>query len=368
VVAGALFLIARPGLSGKTIALGTNAAASKPLTFLSTPADFVTPLGQGYLFFNRATRGVSYGSAAGTTNVSGSYSLTTDPNPSKILGGDSVADTVVNIEPVTGGGAVVTTTKGAFLVSAANAVTKLPDFTDRLLDFTSSAYDAGTNSLFALSAYSKTVYRYDLSRPAAPTEVYTAPREINHIAAAGSKFVVFFDDVPNAEPGVLAAYAKTRQLDPLVVDATTFKLVRTLSGLQPVTNISVSGSGKYLAIKRKYEPTVTLHSLSGGQNYRLPGYDTGGAGWQADTYFLAREKAVWSFDPNAKAGVLTKVAEVAEPVTHLRLTATDTILTVNTGQTMILGQLTQTKAPLVVAPQSGGTGPFTYLAPPAEKE
>ncbi len=339
----------------------------KPLTVLNHAADLVTPLGNGYLYLDKATRGLSYADAAGTTDISARFHLTTNPGASLAVSDQSILNTVIGLEPVTGGGVVVTTTRGVFTASSPTNITQLPVFPTANLNHTSSAYDRQTGSLFVLSSYSKTLYRYNLNKPAAaPAVFYQGKLELNRLAAGGGKVVAYFDSVPSTEPAVLAQYAFKRQLNPLVIDADG-QLIKELTGFQPATYLSVSASGNYLAIKKKLAGSITIYDLASNKTTTIPSHDTGGAGWRGDTFYLARDNAIWSYNTIDDDG-LTKVAGTNAPVTRLVLTPSQTILTTNQNTTASLEKTGATKTPVTVPSAPGTPDParYIYYAPPPE--
>ena len=369
VVIGLIFTGTMIVAGSRPVTVKTSSAppASKAIVFLNGAAGFVTPLAGGYLYFNKNTRGLNFSGPSGTQDVTAEYLITADPSPSKIYGGDSVQNTVVNIEATSTGAAVVTTTRGVFIASSSLAVKHLPEYLPSHLNFTASSYDASTNSLYLIAANSKAVYRYKLSQPSsAPVVVYTATSDINKVTASGGKMIIYFDDVPSTEPAVLTEYAKNHQLDPLVIDTATLKPKSALSGFQVATYVSLSASGKYVAIKRKLEGTITLKALASGKTYIVPSYDTGGAGWAGDTFYLARAKAVWSFNTMDAASSLLAVATIQTPITELRSEGQEVILSTNTNQSASLIPQTATNSKPIYQTLTTPSTPYAYADVPPE--
>lgn len=360
---GAWFFIAHS--SSSTLTPHTN-LTQKPATLLNHPADLVTPLGQGYLFLDKTSRGLFYADAAGTISLNTQIGLTTDPNESSIPNSGPTYNTVVYLEAMNGGGVVVTTTRQVFIVRSTRGVISLPT-PNETVDFTASAYDSQTNTLFLLASYSKNIYRYDLGKVTEPPSIaYKSKLEINRLAAGGGKLAAYFDAVPTIEAVVLEQYSQKRQLTPLLINASTGTLIKEISNFAPVTYLSISGNGQYLAIKKKLASTITAYQVSNGQTVSLPSYDTGGIAWLGNTLYLARDKGIWTYDPAKPKSGIIKIADVSAPITRL-ITNGAIVASTNTNVTSVLIPRDQTKTPAALRPPSPiPNAAYLYLAIPPE--
>ncbi|HSX02849.1 MAG TPA: hypothetical protein VLI05_06090 [Candidatus Saccharimonadia bacterium] len=352
----------------RTVGYAANSTATSKLApILRQPVDLVTPLGAGYLFLNQLTGGLNYADVTGAIDLSSRIRLTASSDQAIEGANGPINDALINIEPTQNGEAIITTTMGVFLAHNAHTIIELPSYTKGSLNFVSSSYDASNHSLFLLSAYDKGIYRYQIDQPTSrPTKLYSSPLEVNRIVAGGGHVAVYFDDVPTTDPAVLAEYGKTRQLDPLIIDAASGKLIKTLTGFQPVTYLSISASGHYVALKRKFELAMTVLDLATNRRATLPSYDTSGATWLGDILQIARDHAIWSYDATSSTAELVKLADVAEPVASLAragstllATTTDSVtaLLVPSGQTAMPALLGQAPAP--------AAHPYQYFGPAA---
>jgi hypothetical protein len=353
-------------LSFGTVTSQVKEPTQKPLVFLNHAANLVTPLDKGYIYLDKATHAVSYADASGVTNISSKFRLTTDPNASLSDSTDTLYDTVINIEPIKSGGVVVTTTRAAFIVQGPSAVTTLKTDVYSRPNYTSSAYDGQTNSLFVLSTHSKTVYRYDVSKPGSlPATFYTGTLELNRLAAGGGKVAAYYDAVPSLEPDVLAQYGLKYQVIPLLLDGSNGKLIQSFKDETGATSVTISDSGQYIAIKRKLAVALSVYDLSSHHVASVPTFDTSGIDWQDSTLYVARDNAIWVYQPD---GSFTKESAAPAPVTRLLVTSAATILTTNADVTAQLVPLATSKIPVVPTSSTAASAPFIYYAPPSEND
>lgn len=278
-------------------------------------ADLVTPLGNGYLFLNKKTRGVEYANASGFTDISGSLELLQAPEDAD----EPTYNTVINIEPTSDGSAVITTTAAIFLLKDIDDITKFPPSNDVFLNFTASAYDAKTKRIFVLSAGNNQLFYYDITNPETPPKkLVKTKKEVNRLAASGGKVVAYFDDIPSLEPKVLDAYAKDKQLAPVVYDATNGKEVASLDAYQGTTQLSISDSGSFIAIKKKLATTMAIITTEGRHVQLLPASDARGSAWRGDTIFIGRGGQLWSFNAAGKDATIQRIADIRNTIVGVR--------------------------------------------------
>lgn len=316
----------KPALK-QSISTTLSAPTNKMSTFMHDHAKLVTPFSGGYLFVDTQTQGISYTSSAGTADVSASFLLSQSPQNPDDPNNDY--NTVINIQNTKDGDVVVTTTAAIFLAKSPTDITRLRSYDKEFLNFTSSSYDAKTNRVFALSAYKKEVFYYDLSNiKQGPKVLFTAEKLINRVNAGGGKVAVYFDDVPSIEPEVLKAYALLRQLAPVVIDGNTGKKDKTLDDWQGTTMLTISADGTYAALKKKYATTMSVIELSGSKSITTVAPDAGAIAWQGSKLLFGRDKGLWSIDPATGTDV-TYVAPADETFTALIAQGDTVIATTN---------------------------------------
>ena len=339
-------------------------------TILKRPADFVTPLGSGVIYVDKNTRGVSYAQGGTVTDLSSQLGLTSDPNASLQLSAQPIYNGVVNIQAVSGGKVCITTTRNIYLLSSPSNIATLALYNHGTLNYTTSAYDAQTNKLYAMVPRTSSLYRYDLGQPdQVPTELKTSARIMNRITAGNGKLILSYDDVPNTTAAVLSQYDVRYQVTPIIVDADTGKTLRELSDYRASTHISISGNGHYAAIKRKWANTITVYDLERNSTRSIPAYDTGGITWKQDVAYVARAGAVWSYDATSQAAGLTRVGTVNEAATRLSPTATGLLVSTNADTTSLLspaGTAAPAIPPAIIAAPSAN--PLIYYLPSPETD
>lgn len=307
--------------------------ASEPSSQLSTTlhqrTDKLTRLGDGYLYINRQTRAVEYATPGSIQNVSSLFDVSNTQSLDI-----TTLNTVINIEPGKNGQVLVTTTSSVFIVKDLANIVRMPAYDKEFLNFTSSAYDPGTNRLFLLSAHSSSIYYYDLGRTDdGPKVLYNSKLEVNRLVAGGGSVIAYFDDLPSLGSTEVEAYGLTRQLAPLVINASSGKLRHTLDQFVGATQISISGSGKLMAVKKKFATTMTVSSLSGDNSRAVLAADTGGVAWQNDDLYIARDQALWLFKPSENAAKLQLVALTGRPVRQVTTTADEVYVSDTSGFT-----------------------------------
>lgn len=299
---------------GQSIRAELTPPADKLSTMLYARTDKLTPVGDGYLYINRQTRGVEYASPGGIEDISARFELSTTQTDLDFTS----YSTVVNIEAVRAGEAIVTTTAAVFTLKDIDSITRLPTSTEDFLNFTSSSYDAKTNRVFLLSSFKKTMYYYDLGKAdQGPQAFYTNKLDMNRVVAGGGSVIAYFDDFPSLEQATIDAYSLTRQVAPLVFNADDGKPVRTLDQYKGVTQITISGSGKYMTAKKKFGVTMTVSSLTGGQSRTVLAPDTNGIAWMDDNLYVARGQALWLFKPAEDLDRPALVAIAGEPLRQI---------------------------------------------------
>lgn len=280
--------------SGRSITIQLTAATDKLSTVLHARTDKLTPLGDGYLYIDRQTRGITYASTSGIQDVSAQFELSASQTDLDF----TTYNTVINIEQGRSGEAIVTTTTAVFVVKNMTDITKLPSATTDFLNFTSSSYDAVSNRVFLLSSYKRVVYYYDLGKPEqGPQTFYTNRLDVNRIVAGGGSVILYFDDFPSLEPDTLDAYGLTRQTAPVVFNSDSGKPVRTLDQYKGATQITISPSGKYMAVKKKFGVTMTMSKLTGDDPHTVLAPDTNGLAWVDDDLYVGRGQALWVLKP-----------------------------------------------------------------------
>lgn len=303
-------------LGSQRLELGLGTAETKAEVMMGGNYDYLTPLGQGYLAINNQTRGLDYVSEQGIQDVSARFGLTTEPE----RGLDPpVYNTALKLEAGPADSVLATTTVGAFIVRGIDNITTLPSSDKAYLYFTDSAYDETSNSLFVLAAYSKTLYRYQLDQPEqGPQEFHSVDRTINRVAAGGGKVAVYYDAVPTAQAAVVSEFAKTNQVEPVVLNIADKAVSRPLAEGTVYTYIDFSGDGQAIASKAKFKKTLTISRLNGSERRQLPAADsTGGLAWDDQRFYLATNKAVWQYQLGQAASSLTKYAELDATVSRL---------------------------------------------------
>lgn len=302
---------------------------NKLATVMHDRAKLLTPLGEGYIFQDSLTNGLSYATREGIQDISAEFLLSTTPPDPDAPDGDY--NTVVNIQQ-TKDGVVVTTTWGVFVAKSASDVTRLPSSTDEFLFFTSSGYDPQTNRLFVLPSYQKDLFYYDLNNlEQGPRTLYTAAQDINRIAVGGGRVAVYFDDVPSVEPEVLATYALTRQLAPTVIDAASGKTEKTLKGYDGVTLAAISDDGKYIALKRKFATTMEVIELAGSRTFTVPAPDANGLVWKGSVLFFGRDQSLWSVEPAKNGEKVRYVAPAGQTLNRLVVDGDSLLATTTTN-------------------------------------
>lgn len=317
------------GLSPRQTIEGSIAKPNNKLSaVLHQHADMLTPFENGYLYLNTQTRGIEYMSAAG-----GIQELNERFEMAVVAPDPDIAryNTVVNIEAMKNGDAVVTTTSGVFLVKNLNDITKLQLSTEESLNFTSSSYDNTSNRLYLLSSFGKKIYSYDLGFPTERIKVFgEAGKQVNRVVANGGKVIVFYDAVPSAEKHVLDEYDANRQISPLLFSIDGAKLLKTFDDFKGTTQASISGDGRYITLKKKFATTMSLIKVDDGTVYEVPAADAGGITWQGDTLYIARDKSIWSIKPNQDPQAFSYIAATNDTITRLS-TEGDTLMTTYTN-------------------------------------
>jgi hypothetical protein len=285
----------------QTIDHNVSQPSSKLDTFMHQHARLVTPLGKGYIYVNTENRAIEYMDNTGITDLSQSLLLTQTPADQS----DVTYNTPIAIQPTKDGSVLVTTTVAIFLVKNPSDITSLRSSSDDFLNFTSSSYDAKTNKVFALSSYERKIYSYDLNKPEdSPKVFYKTPKDVNRVSAGGGKVATYFDDVPSVESTVLASYSKTKQLAPLIIDASSAKLLKTLDDWQGTTLLSVSPNGNYVAVKKKFATSMTILGIDTDKSVETVAPDTNTVAWQGDTLYFARDKSLWRIKPGESSDTI----------------------------------------------------------------
>lgn len=299
---------------GQSISGELTSPANKLSTMLHARTDKLTPLGDGFLYINRQTRGIEFANANGIEDVSSRFELSTTPT-----GLDFTSySAVINIEQGRTGDAIVTTTATVFIVKNMNDITRLPLSTQDFLNLTSSSYDAKTNRVFLLSSYKRTIYYYDLGKPdQGPRAFYTNKLDMNRLVAGGGTLIAYFDDFPSLDQAAIDAYSLTRQVAPLVFNADEGKALRTLDQYKGATQITISGSGKYMTVKKKFGITMTVSSLTGSRSHTVLAPDTNGIAWLNDDLYVARGQALWLLKPAEDLDQPGLIATAGVPLRHI---------------------------------------------------
>lgn len=301
----------------QTVMASIKAPPNKLLMILHQRADLVVPLGDGYLYLNKATRGVEFADDKGISDISDRFNLL--QSPQTLADEAPTYNTVVNIEPVRNGSVAVTTTAAVFLLRNPGSITRLPAYDKAILNFTSSAYDSRTNRLFVLSSYNKNIFYYDLARLTSGPQVFYANKlEINRVAAGGGRVVAYFDAVPTLEPGVLAAYGIKRQVSPVIFDTVKQKAIATLDSYQGTTLVRIADDG-HIALRRKFATSLFILDGKGRLVQTLPAPDTSALAWQGGTLYLGRDQALWKYKVGQEDAALTKVARAPGLVVRIML-------------------------------------------------
>lgn len=273
----------------------TNSSKSRPLTVAThRQTSKAVPFADGYIYINKQTRGIEFANGSRLIDMSSKFELATTPFQSD----NPARSTVINIEPATDGGVVVTTTTTAFVVRDLDTIVRLPSYDKDFLNFTSSSYDNVSNRLFLLSSYNRKVFYYDLSNLNQGIKVFHEHNlDINRVTAGGGHLAIYFDNIPSLDPGVLDSYRRTRQLAPVVFTATNKENESILNRYEGVTQLAFSKDSRYLMVKRKFETTATISDPKGGNSLTIPAADGNGFAWDGDSFVFGREKSLWRAQP-----------------------------------------------------------------------
>lgn len=299
-------------------------------TLLYQQAQMITPLGSGYLYKNNQSGGVEYVDANGVADISEKLIMQNFPDNSD----DPLYTAVTAITPITDNEAAITTTNGIFVATGPGTITPLRPSDKEILSFTSSSYDAKTKRLFVIGAFSHQVYVYDMTKlKDAPKPFYKTNFDINRVSAGGGKVVIYFDDLPSTQQSVVDAYSKTKQVNPLLVNAEDGKLIKKLDQWQPLTMASLSPDGQFMLLKKKFATTMQIVSLQDDTVYDIPATDTNTVAWHGDKLYFARDGSIWSVNPANSKDKVTCETIVGDNAVQLQFVGDTMLVTTANGFT-----------------------------------
>lgn len=296
--------------------------------FMRKDVSMVTPLFGGYLYKNNVSQAVEYINDAGIINLSKFLGIKT----LDIAEDNTTYNTVVGIFE-TEDGVLVATTKNLFVVRDPGDIEPLPLGLggEEPVNIYRVSYDPSTNTAFFLNTPSNTVYRYNVSNADGAFKLYTPKTIINQIASNGSTAAVYYDNVASNESGVIKHYQDNAQVTPIFIDAKSGEVQENNFG-DPgvVTSLSLSENGTYAAYRTKYKNFTIIQNLSDNTKTILPASTIGEPKWIGNVFYIASNKALWSFDPQ-KDNQLQLVSQTEQPIREFSVSGSNILLGTTTN-------------------------------------
>lgn len=296
----------------------TQEAKQENGLLLHRNANFLTPLGAGYIYQNRSSKAIEYVDEQGILDVSAKFNLGDTPrwgaNKTEY---NAVLDIYKSAKETT----IVVTTRNIYFVNSINSIKGTDLIPSENMEFFKSAYDKNTDSVVLLANRVNAIYKYNLSSTKNPLETIKKHNEkdlaVNQISAGGGIVAAWFSGIPSTERSVLGYYGQSRQLNPIFFDIESRKEINSpLSNGIHITQIVISEDGRYIAFKEKYKTTLSVLSIDKKFKKIIPSSDTAIPLWVEDKLYISRSNALWTYTPSEDS--FTLLSQTYAPIESMR--------------------------------------------------